>query len=1116
MAVLLMAGFENGETAELGTLGSGQSIVAEGDKGAYCLKNDGSGTTVSSLLLSSHQVTPKTRLYGGFRFKHGGTAVTDWFTDFHFYVGGVDCGSIIIWHDASGEWIIYLNSTAGSQAWSYIKSTDFAANVWHYFLFDFQTGASVTNTVWVDALGTVGSDLGGVGGFNPNNASNYGSGSMDEVRFGAVNGGTAIAADTLRFDDLVLDDAGVVAETCVISRQPVSTTPTYNAWTKSTASTIDTVWSETPPDFGTLAESAIAASAQTGVVAPFSATQSGHGSGVLGGSDILTGVKLMEYLKISNAGAAGVTEVGTAQSGFSTAGGNVTLTFSTAPIEGDVVIVTGGHILRTGSSYGPSTAGYTQIGTLQTSGVSGTGIAFGAWYKVMGPTPDTTVVCNGTSGTAGDGVGYTSKVLRQLANGVVLDVTAVFAGPTTSTNPDPPSITPVTANACVVIAGGSLVTDSNIGGVTNYTGQASANAAATRPYTNSILHRVLVGGPAAENPGAIGSGGNAWASGIWFSVSIALRPATEAGSAIKARYRTGGSDTDLTMAALTAGVLAARNSVCFADTAAHVNAAEIGVLHGNTSYRQDCTDVWLMISYYPSGSVDYAITASFAGAGALTANLAKNKTVAAGLAGAGALSAGLSQGMRVAASFSGLGALTANLAKDKTVEARFDGAGSLTALLRQGMIVNANFGGVGAILADVTVITSSPNHLITALFAGAGSLTANLAKNKTTEAALAGVGSLTSQINLGMIISSSFQGAGSLTANLVNSKTVEANFAGTGALIAALRQGMLVNAAFGGVGALTADLRRVLLVSSNFAGAGGLDASLSLNMRVSARLGGSGVIDAAIVSVAGVVTDWPITATFTGAGSLATQLNLGMNVGAAFVGAGALSSALSLDDKVNASFAGVGFLNAALSVNNRVQSNFAGVGALTAFVINSKTVEANFAGTGALAAALLQQMKVNAALAGAGSLTANLAKDKTVSASFAGAGALASGLNLGMQIRAIFSGVGSLVGVIDIQSFVANHAITALFAGAGNLVASLRVNNLVSASFAGTGVMTAFIRHNIRLTASFAGEGLMVNAQLRQNMRVRAMFQGEGLIDTSAIDVIPPVGTGQDTFFLVM
>jgi hypothetical protein len=1133
MSVVCIAGFELGDASDLLSLAAGQTIVAGGTHGAYVLKNDGSGGARSTITFSPSTYA-RVRVSIRLNFASA-TPATNWFTDVHFFDAvSADLGGVIIWYYGPGggsggnDWEMYFNAGAGSQWTPNPASGYFTVTAgWHLLEIDFNTANGSISQAWFDGVLKLTTP-----------ASTIGVNQVNQLALGDVFGGTATANDVLLTDDIVVDDTNQPGDCRVIARQPASGTPTYDEFTKSSASTIDTVWSDTPLNTSTFARSAVTSSRQTGDLASFSATQSGHGTGTIGASDTIKALLGRFIAGAAALTAAGITEVGTAQSGTSTAGGNVTLTFSTAPQAGDLVIVTGGHILRTGSSYGPSTAGYTQIGSLQTSGASGTGIAFGAWYKVMGDTPDTNVVCNGTSGTAGDGVSYESKVLRQTNNAVVLDIAAVFAGPTTSTNPDPPaSGTLATNNCAIVIAAASLVSDTNIGSATNYTGQATGNAGATRPYSASILHRILSGGAGtSENPPAIGSTGNAWASGIWFSVTISIRPATEAGSALSFRRRFGGSDTD---EAITLGGTADNyyKTSCYSPPSlSDLNAGEIGILHGSNSIRQTISDVWLHVAYIPSGSTDYAITASFAGAGALVANLAKNKTVEAALAGAGALSGQLRQGMLVTSSFGGLGALTANLSKnkevsasfngvgsliadlrkDKTVQANFAGAGSLAAQLRQGMVVNANFGGVGALLADVTVVTSSPNHLITALFAGEGSLTANLAKNKTVEAVLAGVGSLTSQINLGMIISSTFQGAGALTANLVNSKTVEANFAGTGALIAALRQGMLVNASFGGAGALTADVRRVLLVSSNFAGAGSLNASLSLNMRVNARFDGSGVIDSAIISIAGVVTDWPITATFTGVGSLASQVNLGMKVNAAFDGAGALSSALSVDNKINASFGGLGFLSAALSVNNRVQANFAGLGALTANLVNSKTVEANFAGTGALTAALLQQMKVNAALAGAGSLTANLAKNKTVSASFAGAGALTSGLNLNMSITAIFSGVGALTGLIDIQSFVANHAITALFAGAGNLTASLRQNNLVTASFAGVGVMTAFIRHNIRLTAAFAGEGLMTNAQLRQNMRVRATFQGEGLIDTSAIDVIPPVGTGQDTFFLVM
>src|SRR3990167_6697524 len=92
---------------------------------------------------------------------------------------------------------------------------------------------------------------------------------------------------------------------------------------------------------------------------------------------------------------------GTNQSGAATNGGDVTLTFSTgagAPLEEEGGVVFGGHGVTVTTLAAPGT-GYTQIGIH-----TGTAPICGAWYKVMGPTPDLSVVCSG-GGHASDEIG---------------------------------------------------------------------------------------------------------------------------------------------------------------------------------------------------------------------------------------------------------------------------------------------------------------------------------------------------------------------------------------------------------------------------------------------------------------------------------------------------------------------------------------------------------------------------------------------------------------------------------------------------------------------------------------------------------------------------------------
>lgn len=121
-----------------------------------------------------------------------------------------------------------------------------------------------------------------------------------------------------------------------------------------------------------------------------------------------------------------ISQVGTAKGGGAINGGDVTLTFDTSPnnpAQGDVVIVFGGYSHAAGGDIvptpGPSTAGYTEI--ISRVVQANAEPACGMWYKVMGATPDTTVVCKGNASTT-DGTAYGCVVLRGQHTTTLLDV----------------------------------------------------------------------------------------------------------------------------------------------------------------------------------------------------------------------------------------------------------------------------------------------------------------------------------------------------------------------------------------------------------------------------------------------------------------------------------------------------------------------------------------------------------------------------------------------------------------------------------------------------------------------------------------------------------------------
>jgi hypothetical protein len=214
---------------------------------------------------------------------------------------------------------------------------------------------------------------------------------------------------------------------------------------------------------------------------------------------------------------------GISQTGNNNNGGDVTLTFDavTPPLEDDVVVVFGGHGATTTTLAAPG-SGYTQIGIH-----TGSGPIFGAWYKRMGGTPDASVVCSG-GGDAQDGVSYCCWTFSGVDTTTAEDATATTAGPTTSSNPNNPSITTVTDNAWVLAMAGSTAFDSTPGTVSGYSNTISQTRNETADLTSAgaTLDKTSFG---AEDPAAWSS----WTSGQWYTITAALRPAAAAGGGQK-------------------------------------------------------------------------------------------------------------------------------------------------------------------------------------------------------------------------------------------------------------------------------------------------------------------------------------------------------------------------------------------------------------------------------------------------------------------------------------------------------------------------------------------------------------------------------------------------------
>jgi hypothetical protein len=147
---------------------------------------------------------------------------------------------------------------------------------------------------------------GGVGKLYVNNVldiTTTHTGTNSNVQNIVVNGSTT----SHYFDDFFCQDGtSQPPDGRTMARQVISTTPIDNAWTKSTGSTIDTVWSDTPLDTTTSANSGstTASVSQTGVVSPFSAGQTNHGN------DALNSIATINSVKIDLVGVTSATTSG--------------------------------------------------------------------------------------------------------------------------------------------------------------------------------------------------------------------------------------------------------------------------------------------------------------------------------------------------------------------------------------------------------------------------------------------------------------------------------------------------------------------------------------------------------------------------------------------------------------------------------------------------------------------------------------------------------------------------------------------------------------------------------------------------------------------------------------
>ena len=207
-----------------------------------------------------------------------------------------------------------------------------------------------------------------------------------------------------------------------------------------------------------------------------------------------------------------------ADSGTNTNGGNVTFDLSTvSPQVGDIVFIVSAVFGRAGTEGRIGNAlSYTEI--VDTTNTTRVRVA----YKVFA-TGETGPVIEGSGNIADATVGVWS-IFRGQDTSTPIDVTTTTATGS-STNPDPPSITP-TSNDCMILAmSGSGVNDTTPGTITSYTTASNATRADDNPMSVALAYRLLSGGAGSgENPAAW----SGWSTGAWVSATVAIRPAAAA------------------------------------------------------------------------------------------------------------------------------------------------------------------------------------------------------------------------------------------------------------------------------------------------------------------------------------------------------------------------------------------------------------------------------------------------------------------------------------------------------------------------------------------------------------------------------------------------------------
>ena len=195
-----------------------------------------------------------------------------------------------------------------------------------------------------------------------------------------------------------------------------------------------------------------------------------------------------------------------------------------APIEGDLVIVFVAYATNSVDLNITCSGGFTEVADLYQADTNAANL--GVFYKIMTATPDTSVDVGGVTSDATQAVAAGSIVFRGVDQVTPLDVASVTAVGASSYRADPPSITPVTPGAVIVVAGCNAVSDTEANSIFT----ASQLNDFRVQFQDDTYDATLGYGrynwvSGAFNPSAFSTVATA-ATGSWCAVTMAIRPAS--------------------------------------------------------------------------------------------------------------------------------------------------------------------------------------------------------------------------------------------------------------------------------------------------------------------------------------------------------------------------------------------------------------------------------------------------------------------------------------------------------------------------------------------------------------------------------------------------------------